>query len=117
MGKKNEGPAPASRLETLTAVVVLGVLALALGLVGLAKPIAKAQTKQVPYTQSGTFEYSAQAKTASPYGADGLFAGEPILLDKVGPVTATFRYKLDSKAPATVHGTAALQAVVKLSRD
>jgi len=117
VGKSSEEQAPAfTRLETLTAVIVVGVLALALGLVGLAMPTAKAQTKKVPYTQSGTFGYSAEATKTSPYGADGLSSGEPILLDKVGPVTATFRYKLASKAPATVRGTAAMQAKVELSQ-
>ncbi len=117
MGKSSEDQAPAfTRLETLTVVIVVGVLALALGLVALAMPTHKSQAKSVGYTQSGQFGYSGITQKDSPYGSSGLSAGEPILLNKVGPVTASFRYEFTSKAPAVVQGTAAMEAMVKLSQ-
>lgn len=115
--KSNEDQAPAfTRLESLTALIVVGVLALALGLVALVKPAEKSASKSVPYTQSGTFGYSAKAQGSSLYGPGGLSTGQPILIDKVGPVAASFRYKLSAKTPASVHGTASMDAKVSLSQ-
>ncbi|HET7386937.1 MAG TPA: DUF5305 family protein [Nocardioidaceae bacterium] len=112
-----DATAPAfSRLESLTAVVVVGVLALALGLVALARPTNVQDKKSVGYTQSGKFGYSANAPTGSLYGPNGLTTGAPILTKVVGPVTARFTYKMDTEAAADVHGTAALVAKVTLGQ-
>ena len=115
--KSNEDQAPVfTRLESVTAVIVVGVLALALGLVALVMPAERSASKGVPYTQSGTFAYSAKAHGSSLYGPDGLSTGQPILIDKVGPVAASFRYKLSAKASASVHGTASMEARVSLAQ-
>lgn len=111
------GQAPAfTRLEYLTAVVVVGVLALALGVISLAMPAHTMDKHVLHYTQSGQFGYAATAHPGSIYGAHGPAAGEPILLDQVGPVSTRFAYHLKSPSTATVTGTAGLSAVVKLSQ-
>jgi len=117
VGQKGTEQAPAfTRLETLTAVIVVGVLALALGLVALAKPTVKSTNQSIGYIQSGRFGYSAKVPKGSPYGALGLSTGQPILLGHVGPVMVSFRYKLTSRAEAEVHGTADLHAMVELAQ-
>jgi hypothetical protein len=117
MAGKDTANAPAfSRLETLTAVIVVGVLALALGLVALVRPTHTTDKKTVSYTQSGSFSYSADAPTPSLYGAKGLTTGAPILTEVVGPVTTSFGYRFTSQAPASLHGNASLTATVKLGQ-
>lgn len=107
--------APAfSRLETLTGVVVVGVLAVALGLVALVRPTQTVEQQTMGYTHSGAFDYAADAPARSPYGKEGLSAGEPILLDQLDDVTASFRYGLESETAAEVSGTARLVAEVEL---
>jgi hypothetical protein len=117
MAGEDTADAPAfSRLETLTAVIVVGVLALALGLVALVRPTQTTDKKTVSFTQSGSFTYSAEAPAHSVYGSRGLTTGAPILTDVVGQVTTDFGYKFASDAPASVQGTASLNATVKLSQ-
>jgi hypothetical protein len=117
MAGKDTADTPAfSRLETLTAVIVVGVLALALGLVALVRPTHTTDKKSVGYTQSGSFTYSAEAPAHSVYGSKGLTSGAPILTDVVGPVMASFGYEFASDAPASVQGIASLNAMVKLSQ-
>lgn len=109
--------APAfTRLEYLTAVVVVGVLALALGVVALVMPTHTVDKRGLDYTQSGRFGYAATAHKGSIYGNHGPAAGEPILLNQVGPVQTSFVYHLKSSSNAAVTGTAGLTAVVKLSQ-
>ncbi|MGN6252134.1 MAG: hypothetical protein ACTHNS_10015 [Marmoricola sp.] len=109
--------APAfTRLEYLTAVVVVGVLAFALGVVAFAMPTHTADKRGLDYTQSGRFGYAATAHKGSIYGARGPVAGQPILLDQVGPVRMSFAYHLKTASNEAVTGTAGLTAVVKLSQ-
>ncbi len=102
------------RLETLTVVGIIGVLALALGLAGLALRGPHAVTKKIGYTQSGSFDYSASAPPSSAYGGSGLSTGDPILTKVVGPVQTTFAYRFAAGQPAKVHGSAGLVAKVTL---
>lgn len=109
--------APAvARLESLTAVAIVGILALALGLAGLVLPATKAVNRTVHYTQSGAFDYSAAAKESSVYGVSGLRTGEPIITKLVGPVRTRFTYQLHAATSASLGGTTALDASVKLSQ-
>lgn len=110
---KGSGAPLLGRLETLTVVAVMGVLALAVGLAGLVTAGTKTVTNKVGYTQSGTFGYSATAPKSSVYGAEGLSTGEPIMTEIVGPVKASFGYQLTSDAATQVHGSAEMLAVVK----
>ena len=58
------GAAPAfSRIEKLAAVGVVGVLALALGLVALLTPASTSRSAQLHFAQSGHFGYSAHVPT------------------------------------------------------
>ena len=111
-----DSTAPAfSPLESLTAVVVLGVLGLILGLVALTMPTRATETKSVDYTHSGEFAYSAKARKASIYGPDGLTSGAPILVDQVRSVTARFTYRLSSSAATEVEGVGSMVARVTLA--
>lgn len=100
------------RLEALTITLVVGILALALGLAGLARSGQATTVGGLSYTQSGSFAYSGTAAPGSIYGKEGLTAGEPIIPSYLGPVTAGFSYKLTAPATASVRGIASLVAVV-----
>jgi hypothetical protein len=104
------------RLEALTAIIVVGVLGLALGLAALAMPTAKASTRALSYRQSGAFSYSAPASRHSIYGAAGVRTGDPIATNVVKQVAVRFHYDLTSRTPVIAHGTASLFAQVKLSQ-
>jgi hypothetical protein len=110
-----------TRLETITAFAVVGVLALALGLIALAMPTSEAGRESVTYHQSGHFGYGASAPADSVYGDQGLVTGEPILSEVVGPVTARFDYRLSAPASRHVRGTTRMVATVHtadgLTRD
>lgn len=104
------------RFESLTLVAVLGVLALALGVVALVGPAAKASTERTPLRDTGVFSYSATAPARSAYGPDGLRTGQPIITNALGPVTASFAYTLSAGAAATAHGKADFAAIVTLDQ-
>ena len=113
IGTGEDSKAPLlGRLEALTVVAVVGVLALALGLAALMAPPTVNKTHRLNYTQSGAFSYRASASAKSPYGAAGLSTGEPIVAGSVGPVNAGFSYRLTGPSAAGVHGTATLVATV-----
>src|SRR5690349_13280078 len=98
----------------LTTASVLGVLAVALGLIALAMPPSSSKNDTLSYTQFGAFSYTGRADKTSAYGPGGLSTGEPILGDSVGRVMVDFRYHLSSKAQAQLNGNLAMQAVVSL---
>jgi hypothetical protein len=101
-----------TRLETITAFAVVGVLALALGLIALAMPTREAGQAAVTYRQSGHFGYAASAPADSVYGTQGLQTGEPILGDVVGPVIARFDYRLSAPGSRHLRGTTRMIATV-----
>lgn len=111
---ENDRPA-FSRLELISGLAVVGVLALVLGLVALATPTTKATTTSVPYTQSGAFTYHASASAGSAYGPKGLTTGQPIITPAVGPVTVAFAYTLKASS-ADVRGTGSMVATVDLGQ-
>lgn len=109
------GAAPAfSRIEKLAAVGVVGLLALALGVVALLTPASTSRSAQLHFAQSGHFGYSAHVPTGSVYGPEGLRSGDPVLTDVAGPVTARFAYRFRSAARSDVHGTIGMVARVAL---
>lgn len=117
MGKRPEdGSSAVTTLESLTAVLVVGVLALALGLVALVMPTHVSRSRSIDYTQVGVFDYSAHTPKGSPYGRDGLSAGEPILLEVVGPVRVGLDYRFTSAATGRLAGTAGLTAEVRTAQ-
>ncbi|MGH3497099.1 MAG: DUF5305 family protein [Nocardioidaceae bacterium] len=115
-GQDEAAPPVLGRLETLAVVSVVGVLALALGLVALVLPSSTSNSTKLGYTESGNFAYSATAPSSSVYGAQGLTTGEPILTQVVGPVHVGFTYRLDTKATVDVHGTAGMVALVTIGQ-
>jgi hypothetical protein len=104
------------RLEALTAIIVVGVLGLALGLASLAVPSAKSTTRALAYRQTGAFSYSAPAPRHSIYGSAGVQTGDPIATNVVKQVAVRFHYDLASRTPVITHGTASLVAQVKLAQ-
>jgi len=102
------------RLELLTVLGVVGVLALALGFAGLSNAGSTLIAKKIDYTQSGAFANSATAPATSAYGPSGLTTGEPIIKSLVGPVTMSFRYRLSSRPAARLHGVASMVVQVKV---
>ena len=105
-----------SRLEALAVVVVLGVLALALGLTAFAMPTRTTDERVAEYVQTGAFSYESTDADAAIYGADGLSTGDPILADAVRTVTARFSYVFEADAGAELQGSAGLVATVELDQ-
>ena len=110
-----------SRVETITALAVVAIVALALVAIAWSMPTSRSDEKSAPYRQSGSFGYHAAADSAGTYGDEGVRTGDPILVPLVGPVTATFDYRLDAAGAKRVHGTSQMVATVQtaggLSRD
>jgi hypothetical protein len=103
-----------SRLETLTAVIVIGLLAAMLGFLALVMPSETVERRSVDYTHRGAFTYSADAPEGSLYGPEGLSTGEPILVNVVGRLHVEFHYELRTRAEGRVEGSAVMVAVVEL---
>jgi hypothetical protein len=111
-----KGGAPLlGRLEIIAVIAVLGLVALAVGVLALVTPATKATTKRVSFTNVGEFSYSAAGMHGSVYGPAGLVTGNPIVVRSVGPVHVAFTDTLRSDAPALVHGVAGLAVKVQAS--
>jgi hypothetical protein len=102
------------RLEAVTAISVVGLLALVIGLVAFAVPATKGSTARIGYQQDGAFSYRGATPSGSIYGATGVTSGEPIAINIVKVVDARFTYRLTSPAAVSARGTQSLVAVVKL---
>jgi hypothetical protein len=102
-----------SRLETITALAVVAIVALALAAVAWASPLSRSDDRTVTYHQSGAFAYDATpAGSSTVYGTDGVTTGDPILTSVVGPVSTHFTYRLTGASATHVHGSAQLTVVV-----
>lgn len=107
--------APAfSRVETLIGITVIGVLGLLLGVFALLRPAQVDEEQSRDYSHTGRFSYVAEPQGNSPYGPEGLSAGEPILTDLLGPVTTRFRYEFESHAAHEITGSVSFVAEVML---
>lgn len=108
-----EGP-----LVTLTAFVIVTLLALLLLLVGYSHPAKQTAPLANAYNSSGTFSYSAIPKTPTAvYPSGFLITGDPIYPSLIDTVTITFKYRLLSSLPHNIKGTIGLDTLLLSSNN
>lgn len=91
-----------------SALIVSGVVALVflgLCLMAFARPVNKATTASVPYTQHVTFGYSAGAPAGPAYPDGVVSTGAPIFLQLVHRLNVGIRYRVDTDAQHKLAGT------------
>ena len=98
----------------LLGAAVLGVAALVLGIVAVRRPLTRGVSKEVGYTQTGTFRYTA-ATPPHVYDADHASTGEPLFLRLSETAPVSFDYRFTSTAPREGGGTYRLLA--RLGQD
>lgn len=101
-----------SRLDILAAVAAVALLLVALGSYSLSTPTNKPIQAKIPYTQSGSFSYSAPVSSDSIYGTSGLTTGDPILLKQIPNLNVSFKYNFSSSGTSVLSGTEQLVAII-----
>ncbi|MGB9898297.1 S24/S26 family peptidase, partial [Thermanaerothrix sp.] len=96
----------------LIALYIVGFLALILGVFAFTRPPTLAVPEAVPYTQRGTFAYTAPLRASGVYDADHVPSGGAIFPHLSCTVTVSFAYRLESAAPFEGGGSYRLQAEV-----
>jgi signal peptidase len=89
-------------------LVLLGAL---LAIPAWSRPITRAAERVFPYTQAGSFSYTARVPEAI-YGAQSLQTGQPAYLKLTQRVSFTFEYQFASDSPHALTGSAGLAAEV-----
>lgn len=112
-GIRSGGPALA-RGVTAGALLFASVLLLsgALALAAFRQPLTRLESSPVPYTQEGTFTYSATVEKGPVYDDGSVDPGDAVFSRLVPKLGVTFDYHFGSGAPHSVRGTGALRAVV-----
>lgn len=97
------------------ALVTLGAAAfvlLVLAVVSFGRPVTREAPDNISYTQSGEFNYSAEAIDGALYDSAAATTGEPVFRRQSDRVAVTFSYQFTSKRPADVGGAQSLVAEV-----
>jgi signal peptidase I len=89
-------------------LVLLGTL---LAIPAWSRPITRAADRVFPYTQAGSFTYTARVPEAI-YGAQVLETGQPAYLKLTQRIDFTFEYQFASDSPHALTGSAGLAAEV-----
>ncbi len=92
----------------LIACAVAAAAFLALGVFSFARPLRKATTVSVPYTQAVSFGYQAKAPAGPVYPDGVVHTGDPIFLQLVHRVRVRIDYHFATSAPHRVAGTEAV---------
>ena len=115
------GPTPRAKgasalVPTGSALAVAGGVALVLfgclALVAFSARGTTVRTVQALYAQEGAFSYRAETDPGPVYPTGAATTADPIFTRLVDTLDVAFRYRLAAEAPAEVHGTIALDAVV-----
>jgi signal peptidase I len=96
------------------AVFFLGLLVLLGALLAIpawSRPLTRAAERVFPYTQAGSFSYTARVPEAI-YGAQSLQTGQPAYLKLTQRIDFTFEYQFASDSPHALTGSAGLAAEV-----
>ncbi len=101
-----------SKMDALAVIAVLTLLLVGLGGYSLMAPSTKNVQAKIPYTQSGTFSYSASVNPNSIYGTSKLATGDPVLLNQVSQLKFGFNYSIAATGTSLLSGTEQLIAVV-----
>ena len=92
----------------LIACAVAAAAFLALGVFSFTRPLRKATTVSVPYTQAVSFGYQAKAPAGPVYPDGVVHSGDPIFLQLVHRVRVRIDYHFATSAPHRVAGTEAV---------
>jgi signal peptidase len=87
-------------------LVLLGTL---LAIPAWSRPVTREAERIFPYTQAGTFSYTARVPEAI-YGAQSLQTGQPAYLKLTQRINFTFEYQFASDSPHALTGGAGLAA-------
>ncbi len=96
----------------LIALYIAGFLALILGAFAFTRPLTQQVSEAIPYTQRGSFAYTAPLRTSGVYDADHVPSGGAIFPHLSCTVTVTFAYRLETAALFEGGGSYRLQAEV-----
>ena len=92
----------------LIACAVAAAAFLALGVFSFTRPLRKATTVSVPYTQAVSFSYQAKAPAGPVYPDGVVHSGDPIFLQLVHRVRVRIDYHFVTSAPHRVAGSEAV---------
>jgi signal peptidase I len=101
---------PAAGVLAIGLVALLGFVVLAL--VAYTRPSTARSAFHVPYKQSGTFSYSANAAPGPTYPGDVAVTGDPLFTHVVSAVDLRFGYLFHAAAAHSLRGRASLSATI-----
>jgi signal peptidase I len=93
-------------------LAVLACLALVVMVFAFSRPATRSVTDEINYTQSGKFDYTAQAP-AGVYDSPQAQTGEPVFPQLSCQVDLSFKYNFSSDRPAQVSGNYLLDAELR----
>jgi signal peptidase I len=116
----NSGHTPAHTLprfsEPVIAILAIGIVVLLpfvmLAVLAFTRPSSELHAAQVPYKQSGSFSYSANAAPGPAYPGNRAVTGDPLFTRVVNDVNLNFGYKFSSHAKSSLAGTTSLAATL-----
>ncbi len=120
--RTGEGNAhPPAHLPRHAANPVFGVLAIglvallpfvALALLAFTRAPSERRPYKIPYKQSGTFSYSANAAPGPVYAGDRAVTGDPLFTHVLNAVNMRFGYTFHAAAAHSLKGNASLSATI-----
>jgi signal peptidase I len=110
------GTGASAAIPTGSALAVAGGVALVLfgclAFVAFAAKGTTTRTVESLYANEGAFSYRAETTPGPVYPTGTVTTADPVFTRLVDTLDVAFRYRLSTDAPADVHGTIALDAVV-----
>jgi signal peptidase I len=106
---------PFARRWLASALVATGATLLvvsALGLVAFSRPTTATIVQELPYRESGTFAYSAEAPAGVVYPDGRVDTGEPLFLRLVDRLQFWFEYRVEADSELVAGGRVTLIAVL-----
>jgi len=107
---------PRRPAEPVAGILGIGLLALlpflALALLAFTHAPKARRPVNIPYKQSGTFSYSADAAPGPTYPGNRAVTGDPLFTHVLRTVDLRFGYRLDSAAAHSLTGKASLSATI-----
>ena len=103
-------PGPAAGVLAIGIVALLPFVALAL--LAFTRPATAPLPFKVPYRESGTFSYSADAVPGPAYPDDRAVTGDPLFTHVIGSAELRFRYLFHAAAAHSLEGKVSLYATI-----
>jgi signal peptidase I len=116
-GSRTSAPRlPQSFNEPLAGVLTIGLLALlpfvALALLAFTRPPSSLRPATIPYKQSGTLTYAADASPGPTYSGARAVTGDALFTHVIKTVDLRFDYKFHTTAKHALKGSASLAATI-----